>query len=137
MPSLAFARPMWPATLRAMRELTRLALAALVLAVGVGGIAAELPTRPTAADLPTVATRVAEPGWMGDQFPAWHEQATITVAPPAGIGRVDAAPATGVATPRTAIAIAAAVVTGPARPVAAPHSTTGEGEPTRRGPPDA
>lgn len=127
---------MWPATLRALRGLTRLALAALVLAVGVGGIAAELPARPGTTDLPAVAVRAtAEPVRVGDQIPAWHEQATTADSSSAGIERTEAASATGVATPGIAIAVPA--VSGPVRPVAAPTSAVGEGEPTRRGPPAA
>lgn len=56
---VAFARPLWAAALRALRQLTRLAVTALVLIVGSGGVATAPPT--TAALQPTVVTsRVAE-----------------------------------------------------------------------------
>lgn len=55
---VAFARPLWAAALHALRQLTRLAVTALVLVVGSGGVATA-PT--TAAPQPTVVTsRVAE-----------------------------------------------------------------------------
>ncbi|PWU62468.1 hypothetical protein DLE60_00145, partial [Micromonospora globispora] len=57
---VAFAPPIWPATLRTLRKLTRLAVTALVLVVGAGGVAAAPDT--TTALRPTVVTsRVAEP----------------------------------------------------------------------------
>ncbi|MEH0970362.1 hypothetical protein V6U77_04390 [Micromonospora sp. CPCC 205546] len=40
MPSVASVDPFWSVTLRSLRELTRLAVAALVLAVGLGGASA-------------------------------------------------------------------------------------------------
>ena len=56
---VAFAPPIWAATLRTLRELTRLAVTALVLVVGAGGVAAAPDT--TTALRPTVVTsRVAE-----------------------------------------------------------------------------
>ncbi|WP_216592719.1 hypothetical protein [Verrucosispora sioxanthis] len=62
MPSPAFARPLWPATLCALRELTRLALASLVLAVGLGGaVAADPPTRSTAVSPPSATVTLGAP----------------------------------------------------------------------------
>ncbi|WP_229402633.1 hypothetical protein [Micromonospora okii] len=51
-------RPSWQATLRRFRELGRLALTALVLAVGLGGVSAVTTTPASAADLarPAVVT---------------------------------------------------------------------------------
>ncbi|PZG22027.1 hypothetical protein C1I95_06125 [Micromonospora craterilacus] len=99
MPSVAFARPMWPATLRALRELTRLALATLVLAVGLGGaaasgppdrpaadlgtrpVAAEPAARPFAAELPArpIADNLATRP-LAAELPAWQVAATRPVA---------------------------------------------------------
>ncbi len=136
MPSVALARPMWPATLRALRELTRLALATLVLAVGLGGAAAtDQPGRSTATDLParpvaaTVAAQPAvepvrpavKPVRAAADLPARPAQVVASTAPPARPEHADTAPAAAV----------------PAHHFAAPHAATGEGEPTRRGPPSA
>ncbi|MBX7269383.1 hypothetical protein KIF24_27440 [Micromonospora sp. Llam7] len=93
MPSLVLARPMWPATLRALRGLTRLALASLVLAVGLGGIAADLPARPSTVELPAVATRpAAAPDRVANPAPAWHERAATAIAPSARSERAGTTP---------------------------------------------
>jgi hypothetical protein len=60
-PPVAIARRLWPATLRSFRDLSRLAVTALVLAVGLGGATAATPAGPPAAGQlrPTVvASRV-------------------------------------------------------------------------------
>ncbi|MEV6811918.1 hypothetical protein [Micromonospora sp. NPDC051296] len=155
MPSVAFARPMWPATLRALRELTRLALATLALAAGLGGAAASgLPDRP-AADLgsrPIAAEPAARP--FAAELPARQVAADLgtrsiaatIVAQPAveAVRAADGLPA------RQVQALAQAgppaqhidAVSGPAAAVlahhvAAPRPAAGHGEPTRRGPPGA
>lgn len=131
MPSLAFARPMWPATLCALRELTRLALASLVLAVGLGAtvaadppersVAGPPPTMTVAVDPPLTAAVTVEPAHTAEVAPTWREPVTTASTPLFPARRVHASAATG---------------TGPAdHPV--PASTAREGEPTRRGPPDA
>ncbi|GIJ29408.1 hypothetical protein Vqi01_45700 [Micromonospora qiuiae] len=129
MSSLAFARPMWPATLRAFRELTRLALATLVLAVALGATAAteaipgiDLPAGPAAA---TVALRPAvEPAQSADARATRQERITAQE-------RV-----TGPARPDVADARTAPVSAVPAD-LAIPRVAAGAGEPTRRGPPAA
>ncbi|MGC5016999.1 hypothetical protein [Micromonospora sp. DT47] len=60
MPTVATTRPIWAATLRVMRDLTRLAVTTLVLGAAVAGTtgpsaAASAPVRPS-----VVASRVAE-----------------------------------------------------------------------------
>ncbi|MCZ7421285.1 hypothetical protein O7605_17410 [Verrucosispora sp. WMMA2121] len=130
MPSPAFARPLWPATLRALRELTRLALASLVLAVGLGGaVAADPPARSTAVSPPTAtvalgspstavpAVRPAvEPARAVDAGPDWRAPAATAPVRPEDTDdtSADAAPTD------SHIASARAVRAG---------------EPTRRGPP--
>ncbi|MEG3633203.1 hypothetical protein [Micromonospora palythoicola] len=129
MPSPAFARPLWPATLRALRELTRLALASLVLAVGLGGaVAADPPARATAVSPPTATVALGSPSTA---MPAirptvepvraadagqWREPATSAPVRPAGTDGTSAA---------------AARVGHPVAPVPAVRA----GESTRRGPP--
>ncbi|MGC5050993.1 hypothetical protein ACLQ2S_06040 [Micromonospora sp. DT48] len=126
MPSPAIARPLWPATLRALRELTRLALASLVLAVGLGAAVAADPAAPPATVPPP--------------------NAAVAVVPPAG----------PVATVRAAAQSGPAIDAGhqrreparnaPTRPAGDAATTAGAaqvehisavraGEPTRRGPP--
>ncbi|WP_433531090.1 hypothetical protein ACQPYA_02920 [Micromonospora sp. CA-263727] len=146
MPAVAFARPMWPATLRALRELTRLALATLVLAVGLGApsglpdrpatdlaarsAASQPDTRPAAIDLParpiaaTVALRPADGALrVADAHPVRQVPAFAPTAPPTQPGHTDIASAP-----------AAAIL---AYHFAVPRTATGPGEPTRRGPPTA
>lgn len=55
----AFVPPLWAATPRALQELTRLAVTALVLVVGAGGVAAT-PAATTALRPTVVTSRVAE-----------------------------------------------------------------------------
>ncbi|MEH0937822.1 hypothetical protein [Micromonospora psammae] len=57
MPAAATARPFWPVTLRALRDLARLALAALVLALSVGAVEVD-----TAEVRATATAETARPG---------------------------------------------------------------------------
>ncbi|WP_112700381.1 hypothetical protein [Micromonospora noduli] len=99
--------------LRSLRELTRLAVTALVLAVGLGAaLAATPPPAPTQLRPSAVSSRVASV--RPDAAPA----AQPAEAPPAGT--LDTATATG------------PVVT---RPVHVPAIDPGRGSPARRGPP--
>ncbi|GIJ23527.1 hypothetical protein [Micromonospora lutea] len=127
MPSPAFARPLWPATLRALRELTRLALASLVLAVGLGAaVAADPPARSAAVPPSNAAVAVGPLSTAAVAVrPAIEPRPTIdagqgrqepTASAPVGPRRGDAAPAR------------ATQVGHFIAPVRA-------GEPTRRGPP--
>ncbi|MGC4768591.1 hypothetical protein ACLQ25_06335 [Micromonospora sp. DT44] len=115
MSSVAVVRPARWAVLRSLRELTRLAVTALVLAVGLGGALATTP--PAEAQL----------------RPAAVSSRVDTVRP-------DAAPTTE-RTSRPAPATPAdAVAAAPASPVLvsrehAPAGVPGRGTPTRRGPP--
>ncbi|WP_327039017.1 hypothetical protein [Micromonospora maris] len=85
MPSLAFTRPLWSVTRCPLADLTRLALTALILAVGLGGITAtglpdgtaDLPAAPPAAALPNRpgdAPATARALWPG------NNQSTLTLA---------------------------------------------------------
>ncbi|MEU4772555.1 hypothetical protein [Micromonospora sp. NPDC023644] len=122
MPSVASVDPFWSVTLRSLRELTRLAVAALVLAVGLGGATAAPAPTPSAAGpaavtaaLPAVASaRVAQP--LPRREPV-AEQASDSAAPPAA-RRADTS---------------AVPVTRPDGPARDP----GRGVPARRGPPAA
>ncbi|GAB3852158.1 hypothetical protein GCM10029963_41200 [Micromonospora andamanensis] len=130
MPSPAFARPLWPATLRALRELTRFALASLVLAVGLGGAMAVDPPAGSATVSPVSATvaidapastlvavrPVVEPGQAVDDGPGQRESASTV---PSRTVRAEAASTDAAAVDR----------------VAAPVPAARAGEPTRRGPP--
>ncbi|MBQ1049522.1 hypothetical protein KBX50_13740 [Micromonospora sp. C51] len=130
MSSPAFARPLWPAMLCALRELTRLALATLVLAVGVGGaVAADPSARPTAVPPPSATVvggspsttmsavqPIVEPAQAVDAGQGWRAPATGAPLRP---DRADAKPAD------------AAQVDHRVAPVPAVRA----GEPTRRGPP--
>ncbi|MGN9764873.1 hypothetical protein ACTMS2_06855 [Micromonospora sp. SD12] len=122
MPSAASVDPFWSVTLRSLRELTRLAVAALVLAVGLGAAAAPAPapfaTGPAAvtAAVPAADSRLALP-----RREPLAEQVSGAAAAPAprsvaGSSDTSAAP---VARPD-----------GPAR-------DPGRGDPARRGPPAA
>ncbi|WBB47885.1 hypothetical protein O3597_22610 [Verrucosispora sp. WMMA2044] len=129
MPSPAFARPLWPATLCALRELTRLALASLVLAVGLGGaVAADPPGRSTAVSPPSATVTLGAP-----------PTAVAAVRPTVGpVRAVDAGqrrePATSapVGPAGTDGTSAAAVQVGHR---VAPVPAVRAGESTRRGPP--
>ncbi|MEU4780875.1 hypothetical protein [Micromonospora sp. NPDC023633] len=122
MPSVASVDPFWSVTLRSLRELTRLAVAALVLAVGLGGATAAPAPMPSAAgpaavtaSLPAVASaRVAQP--LPRREPV-AEQVSGSAAPPAA-RRADTS------------AVPVARPDGPAR-------DPGRGVPARRGPPAA
>ncbi|MBL6279884.1 hypothetical protein JMF97_27375 [Micromonospora fiedleri] len=85
MPSLAFTRPLWSVTRCPLADLTRLALTALILAVGLGGITAtglpdgtaDLPAAPPAAALPNRpgdAPATARALWPG------NNESTLTLA---------------------------------------------------------
>lgn len=123
---------MWPATLRALRELTRLALAALVLVVGLGGaVATGLPGQPTALDLPArpvtatvVARSAVEPSQTTDEATT-RQQRIAAQQPATGPARADLADTR----PAPAPAVPADLVTA--------QVAAGAGEPTRRGPPAA
>ncbi|WP_431728431.1 hypothetical protein [Verrucosispora sp. TAA-831] len=140
MSSVALARPLWPATLRTLRELTRLALAALVLAVGLG-TAADLPLRPAGdqtahavaghhawsvtADLPT---------WPGTVAPVTEQvraSGTLSTSP-----TQHTAPTAPPTRPAPSAGAGSAATTTVHR-LAAPRPAVGHGEPTRRGPPAA
>ncbi|MFV2116678.1 hypothetical protein ACFHW0_30745 [Micromonospora sp. LOL_025] len=124
MPSAASVDPFWSVTLRSLRELTRLAIAALVLAVGLGGTTvAPAPSAAVTAPVPaaglTVAsTRLTPP--LSRREPV-AEQVDGFAAPPA-VRRDD--------TPADTSAVAVARPDGPAR-------DPGRGVPARRGPPAA
>ncbi|MGW0503148.1 hypothetical protein [Micromonospora sp. NPDC003241] len=140
MSSVALARPLWPATLRTLRELTRLALAALVLAVGLGTAAANLPARP-AGDQPIHAVADHRAWSVTADLPTWPG----TVAPAAEQVRASGTLATSptqptVPTPppaRPEPAAESGAATTTVHQLAAPRPTVGNGEPTRRGPPAA
>ncbi|MBQ1025265.1 hypothetical protein [Micromonospora sp. C95] len=128
MSSPAFARPLWPATLCALRELTRLALASLVLAVGLGGgVTTDPPVRSTAVPPPSATVAVGSPSTMSAAAPVvesaqavdagkWEEPTTSAPVRPAGTHGTSAD---------------AAQVDHRVAPVPAVRA----GEPTRRGPP--
>ncbi|MEV2236761.1 hypothetical protein [Micromonospora sp. NPDC049891] len=130
MPSLAFARPMWPATLCALRELTRLALASLVLAVGLGGaVAADPPARSAAVPPPSAVVAVSPPS-----------ATVVTVRPAVEPGQADDAgrdwrEPTSTAPIRPERAEAASAGIARVDHHVAPVSAVRAGEPTRRGPP--
>ncbi|MDG4778821.1 hypothetical protein O7614_04065 [Micromonospora sp. WMMD961] len=116
MSSAACVRPALWAALRSLRELTRLAVTALVLAVGLGGaLAATPPPTPTPLRPSAVSSRVATV--HPDAGPA-TERAGQFVAPPAD-----------------AVDIAAAPVLVPVSQRPAPAVDPGRGTPARRGPP--
>ncbi|WP_328533032.1 hypothetical protein OG836_23090 [Micromonospora zamorensis] len=116
MSSAACVRPAPWAVLRSLREMTRLAITALVLAVGLGGaLAATSPPAPTSARPSAVSSRVATV--RPDAVPA-AERAGQPAAPPARAVDTIAAPG-----PVTAV------------PGHAPAIDPGRGTPARRGPP--
>ncbi|WP_326564486.1 hypothetical protein [Micromonospora peucetia] len=122
MPSVASVDPFWSVTLRSLRELTRLAVAALVLAVGLGGAAAAPsaaagPAAVTAGPVATTA-RVAQP--LPGREPM-AEQASDAAAPP----RIRLAD--------TSVGTSA----GPTDRPDGPAHDPGRGVPARRGPPTA
>jgi hypothetical protein len=103
--------------LRSLRELTRLAVTALVLAVGLGGALAVAPPPTTALPRPAaVSSRVD------------------SIQPDAASPRTpDAAPAG----PRPARPLVTAPPAGTASADEAPRTELGRGTPPRRGPPAA
>ncbi|MGC5333694.1 hypothetical protein [Micromonospora sp. DT62] len=131
MPSVASVDPFWSVTLRSLRELTRLAVAALVLAVGLGSataapapfaagpaaVTAPVPAAVTAAG-PTVASARLTPPLSRREPVA--EQVDGVAAP--AVRRDD--------TPADTAAVAVARPDGPAH-------DPGRGVPARRGPPAA
>ncbi|MEU7585689.1 hypothetical protein AB0A95_05240 [Micromonospora sp. NPDC049230] len=118
MSSAVFVRPARWAVLRSLRELTRLAITALVLAVGLGGaLAATPPPASTQLRPSAVSSRVASV--RPDATPVTER----SVAQPAAArptGQVDTA------------APAGPIVQGPGH---APALDPGRGAPARRGPP--
>ncbi|MGC5032880.1 hypothetical protein [Micromonospora sp. DT229] len=152
MPTLAFARPLWPVGRCALTDLTRLALVALILAVGLGGATGgrpdttELPAAPTSTGLASRAVEGPLTGWPGREV-STSTGSAVTVAPATG-SAVSVASATGHTPTQPVRALAAAAVPYPETSEAAPtaavaprpavvHLATGAGEPTRRGPPGA
>ncbi|MER7330524.1 MULTISPECIES: hypothetical protein [unclassified Micromonospora] len=124
MPSVASTDPFWSATLRSLRELTRLAVAALVLAVGLGGVTAapalSVPTLGPAASAPVAANApVAAIAPVDRPLPRREPAAerTVDAAPPAV---------------RRAVTPVVSVVR-----LDVPTRGPGRGVPTRRGPPTA
>ncbi|MFG2012836.1 hypothetical protein ACGFNF_27600 [Micromonospora sp. NPDC048868] len=134
MPSAASVDPFWSVTLRSLRELTRLAVAALVLAVGLGGATAASAPAPFAAG-PTAVTAPV-PAAVTAAVPAG---ASAPLTPPLSRREPVAEQADGFAAPPAvrhddtladAAAVAVARPDGPAR-------EPGRGVPARRGPPAA
>ncbi len=136
---------MWPATLRALRELTRLALATLVLAVALGTAAATeptsgigLPAAPAAAT--AVARPVVEPIRAADAAPI-RTGPTGRPGPvrarrsPARAGHHDPEPHAIPA--RRAIQTTTIPAAAIPADIAGWRAAAGEGEPARRGPPTA
>ncbi|WP_446218076.1 hypothetical protein [Micromonospora sp. IBHARD004] len=140
---VAFAPPLWAATLRTVRRLTRMAVTALVLVVGLGGTAAPAPAeaaRPTAEpgqvatfQVPTapvtasVTAGSATTGWSAGSAVEW-------VAAPTGASAVERV--TGTPSERPAGAVSAR----PARCAPAPSPSPAFADPGRdavgrRGPP--
>ncbi|WUR60495.1 hypothetical protein OHS32_03545 [Micromonospora chokoriensis] len=116
MSSAACVRPARWAVLRSLRELTRLAVTALVLAVGLGGaLAATPPPTPTQLRPSAVSSRVATV--RPDTGPA-TERAGQPAAPPTDAVDIVSAPVP--------------VAEGPQN---TPAIDPGRGTPARRGPP--
>ncbi|MET8229753.1 hypothetical protein ABZS77_03620 [Micromonospora sp. NPDC005298] len=116
MSSAASVRPARWAVLRSLRELTRLAVTALVLAVGLGGaLAATSPPAPTQPRPSAVSSRV--------------DTLRPTAAAAEQAGRPVVSPPSGTVDDLTA----AAPVT--VRPAHRPAVEPGPGVPSRRGPP--
>ena len=116
---IAFAPPIWAATLRTLRDLTRLAVTALVLVVGAGGATAAPDTttlRPT-----VVTSRVAELRPGADVDTERVADAPTEPAPGAPVERTDRRGSAS----RPPIAVAAAL------------TDPGQDAVGRRGPPHA
>ncbi|MGW4497951.1 hypothetical protein ACWENR_04930 [Micromonospora sp. NPDC004336] len=123
MPSTASTDPFWSVTLRSLRELTRLAVAALVLAVGLGGVtAAPAPAAPTLGPV-AASTRVAA------STPVAAVDRPLPRREPAAERPVDAAASPAVRRAETPVASATRLDV--------PARDPGRGVPTRRGPPTA
>ncbi|MFF5213680.1 hypothetical protein [Micromonospora sp. NPDC000442] len=135
MPSPAFARPLWPAMLCALRELTRLALATLVLAVGLGGaVAADPSARSTAVPL-SAAVAVGSPSTaMPAVRPTVEPAQAIDTGQGVDAGQGWRQPSTD-ATLRPDRADATPAETARIDHRVAPVPAVRAGEPTRRGPP--
>ncbi|MGN9811005.1 hypothetical protein ACTMSW_16790 [Micromonospora sp. BQ11] len=129
MPSVASSHPLWGITLRSLRDLTRLAVTAVALAVGLGGTTAAVAAPPPApvvhvapavhvAPVPSVAVARVEP--IG-AAPAGYVTAPLAARPPA--------PASDDLRPVATVRVA----TGPDAPAGEP----GRDALTRRGPPRA
>jgi hypothetical protein len=121
--SVAFARPAWRATLRSLRELTRLAVAALALTVGLN--AATLASAPTPAAVAAPASTVSSRALVGSP-------ASAPTADRLADTDVSAHPPTD---EHSSVAPAADVVLPAA--VATPAAEPGRRTPGRRGPPTA
>ncbi|WP_433389411.1 hypothetical protein [Micromonospora sp. KLBMP9576] len=119
MPSVASVDPFWSVTLRWLRELTRLTVAALVLTVGLGGVSAASAPTPSAAAVPSVVATGAGIGQPPRREPPVEQ--VDDVAPSA-------------ARPADAPADTSA---GPAVRPDGPARDPGRGVPGRRGPPPA
>ncbi|MEU5945251.1 hypothetical protein ABZ793_06775 [Micromonospora sp. NPDC047465] len=124
MPFVAPADPFWSVTLRSLRELTRLAVAALVLAVGLGGVTAA-PAPPAPALGPAAAGAPAAVGVPVEQ--------PLPGRAPAAERVVDAA--TPPAVRRAVVPAETSVEAIVRRDV--PARDPGRGVPARRGPPTA
>lgn len=152
MQSVAFAPPVWAATLRAVRRLTRMAATALVLVVGLNGLTAPVsadPLGPVSAVRPLAGPRVSQGSvdasailsLAGPVDAGWEPSATTARWASEAAGSATRHPRVVPTTPTAGI---------PSRPVepeaAAPrpdaailaHSTDpGRESVTRRGPPRA
>ncbi|MFE9692583.1 hypothetical protein [Micromonospora sp. NPDC005806] len=155
MQSVALTPPLWAATLRSLRRFTRMAATALVLAVGLNGLAVPAPgesLRPAATVRPPAGVEIAQgaidalagPPLTGSVAAGHGLGATITWAPDAGVTTVDSptrqlraastAPATGVPSRHLdRDAVSPRVDAAPVLPPADP----GRESVARRGPPRA
>ncbi|MCW3839951.1 hypothetical protein ONA70_07555 [Micromonospora yasonensis] len=151
---VAFAPPVWAATLRAMRRFTRMAATALVLVVGLNGLTAPVPAdplRPVSTVRPPAGPQVSQGpvdaptalslAGPADAAPAlsamtvvWASEAGVTTADSATLRAASTAPAT--AAPSRHVEPQAAMVR-PAAAVVAPSADPGRESATRRGPPRA
>ncbi|MFC4020867.1 hypothetical protein ACFOW4_23385 [Micromonospora sp. GCM10011542] len=116
MSSAASVRPFRRAVLRSLRELTRLAVTALVLAVGLGGALAVAP--------PPGAATPLRPASVSSRVDSIRPEAAPRLA-------TDAAPTR----PTRPFVAAPAIDNATAAPDDAPRTGSGRGTPSRRGPP--
>lgn len=133
MPPVAIACPLWAAALRSLRDLTRLAVTALVLAAGLGGTTAASAAGPSADQVrpivDTSGTLSAAPGQLAPTLvTGWVNEPRATSHPVAD--RAADAPARALR--RTARPAAPAAVTAPPTPPGADPARDAVG---RRGPP--